>query len=436
MGCCSPFNAVTGSAIVDLSRHVNFTNGMVLGADDYAQEFAYHAARDQWISREALGCGTLCGLAVDVEADGAKGPRIRVSPGSAVSPSGQLICVGREQCGSLNAWLADNETASQVTALAAALSPPNTIDLTLYLTLCYTDCAVAPVPIPGEPCRSAEELMQPSRIADDYILNFSFAPPLMMEVEALALLDGFIAGISNDAAGGTDAVALAGLVARARLQLSLAFGANVPVTTPADLAPIGVNPALRQALILAIRQLWVTRLRPLVTAQACGATGDAANDGVLLAVLNVPVVNGGSGWEVKAGPPPNTMLVTIDESSRPLLLAGNAAATAAAAAFSAAMPPRALAFLTATGTLTRTQGLLLIHSGAALTLTLAATATANLGHLLEFRNLGTGAAQLNASGSNRIGGAATYALAPGGRVTLRSDGATNWHIVAQTKGRV
>jgi hypothetical protein len=119
MGCCSPFTAVVGSAVADPSRHVNFTNGMILGADDYAQEFAYHAARDQWITREALGYGTLCGLAVDVEPDGANGPRVKVSPGSAAAPSGQLICVGREQCGSLNAWLADPETAAKVTALAA-----------------------------------------------------------------------------------------------------------------------------------------------------------------------------------------------------------------------------------------------------------------------------------------------------------------------------
>ena len=435
MGCCSPFNAVTGTAVVDLARHVNYTNGMVLGADDYTQEFAYHAARDQWISREALGCGTLCGLAVDVEADGANGPRIRVSAGSAMAPNGQLISVGRDQCGSLNAWLAEDAIGAEVTARAAGLSPPNAIDLTLYLTLRYTDCAVAPVPIPGEPCRSDEQLMRPSRIADDYLLDFSFTPPPLAEQEALALLDGFIAGIGNDAAGGTDAAALANLTARARLQLSLAFGASVPVTTPADLAPIGVNSALRQALLLAIRRLWVTRLRPLVTAQTSGASGDGAPDGVLLAVLNVPVVNGGGGWEVKAGATPNTLLVTIDESSRPLLLAGLAASSAVAAAFPSPTPLRALEFLTATGASPLTRGLLLLHSGAALTVTLAAAATANQGHLLELRNLGTGAAQLNASGSTRIGGAATYALAPGGRVTLRSDGTANWQIVAQTTGR-
>ena len=437
MGCCSPFNAVAGSAVADLSRHVNYTNGMILGADDYIQEFAYHAARDQWITRETLGYGTLSGLAVDVEADGKKGPRIRVTAGSAAAPSGQLICVGRDQCGSLNPWLADPKIADQVGERAARLTPPDAIELTLYLTLCYTDCAVAPVPIPGEPCRSAEELMRPSRIADDYTLNFSFAPPPMAEVEALALLDGFIAGIAEDAGGGTDAKTLALLTTRAKLQLRLALGANDPVNDPADLAPISIHPDLRPALLLAIRQLWVTRLRPLVAAQRCGTAGDAANDCVLLAILTVPVVNGGSGWKVKKGATPDELLVSIDESRRPLLLAGNAAARAAAAAFSAAEPRPSFAFLTVSGDSPLDQGLVLIRSETAVEVKLAAVTATTAERQLELRNLGKGTAKLTAKvTTTNIGGNATYALAPGGRITLRSDGAgKNWRIIASIEGR-
>lgn len=462
MGCSSPFNAVSGHAVVDSSRHVNFTNGMVLGADDYIQEFAYHAARDQWICREALGTGTLCGLAVDVEADGDKGPRIRVSPGSAVAPSGQLICVGREQCGSLNGWLADSTNAAKVTALAAGLSPPTALDLTLFLNLCYTDCAVAPVPIPGEPCRSADALMQPSRIADDYILNFSFTAPPMAEVEAVALLDGFIAGLADDPTGGTDATTLAQLAARARLQLALALGATETVSNPADLDPIQVNPDLRPALLLAIRRLWVTRLRPLVMAQACGAAADPSSNCVLLAVLSVPVVKVGSVWEVKAGATPSDVLVSIDESRRPLLLAGNAAASRAASALSSATPARSLAFLTTSKSSPLTQGLVLIQSGSAISATLAAADPSNRGHLLELRNLGTATATLTADsatptlradsatrkagttktsntirrgGTTKIGDSTSEALAPGGRITLRSDGAGTWQILNKTEGR-
>src|ERR1043165_1827814 len=64
MGCCRPFSAVATTAAADPHRHVNFTAGMVLGVDDYRQEFAYHSARDKWIVRDFLGYGTLSGLAV------------------------------------------------------------------------------------------------------------------------------------------------------------------------------------------------------------------------------------------------------------------------------------------------------------------------------------------------------------------------------------
>jgi hypothetical protein len=435
MGCCSPFTAVVGSAVADPSRHVNFTNGMILGADDYSQEFAYHAARDQWITREALGYGTLAGLAVDVEPDGANGPRVKVSPGSAAAPSGQLICVGREQCGSLNAWLADPEIAAKVTSLAAGLTPPTAIDLTLYLTLCYRDCAVAPVPIPGEPCRSAEELMRPSRIADDYTLNFSFTPPPMTEIEALALLDGFVAGIADDAVGGDDAKTLALLVARARLQLRLALGAKDQVEDPNDLAPIAVNPVLRPALLRVIRQLWVTRLRPLVMAQACSTTGAAANDCVLLAVLTVPVVNGGSVWEVRAGATPDDLLVLKDESTRPIVLAGNAARHAAAAAFMTTNPAPQLSFITGDAAASLAAGIIIIRSDSDVGIKIGAADAATGGNQIVLRNIGAGAANLATGRGTGIGGASRYALAPRGSVTLRSDGAGTWVIVAETEGR-
>ncbi len=435
MGCCSPFSASVGSSNADASRHVNFTNGMILGADDYTQEFAYHAARDQWLAREALGYGTLAGLAVDVEADGANGPRLRVSPGSALAPGGQFICVGREQCGSLNAWLADPETAAKITAIAAPLSPPNAADLTLYLTLCYTDCAVAPVPIPGEPCRSAQELMRPSRIADDYTLNFSFVAPPMAEIEALALLDGFVAGIADDAGGGTDAKALALLTARARLQLRLALGAIDPVVDPADLAAITVNPVLRPALLLAIRQLWVTRLRPLVAAQPCGTASVAANDCVLLAIINLPVSNAGGGWEVKAGATVDEILVTVDESRRPLLLAGNAAGIAAAAAFAAASPMPKFAFMTGDAAAPFDEGIVLVHSATDITIKMPAAGPTTLGRQLVLRNVGAGAAKLSAARSGSIGGAPSHALAPRGSVSVRSDGAGTWTIIAAREGR-
>ena len=46
MGCCNePVNEL-GTPTFDPSQHVNFAKGMVLGVDDFSQEFAYLAGRD------------------------------------------------------------------------------------------------------------------------------------------------------------------------------------------------------------------------------------------------------------------------------------------------------------------------------------------------------------------------------------------------------
>src|SRR6185369_7931369 len=238
MGCCSSFTAAGVAAAADPTRHVNFTTGMVLGVDDYGQEFAYHSARDKWIVRDFLGYGTLSGLAVNVEDDGANGPRVRVTAGSAAAPSGQLICVGREQCGSINAWLARDEIVEKLTAITGGTATSATLNL--FLTLCYLDCPVADVPIPGEPCRSDENLMAPSRIADDYCLEFRFEPPPMREAQALDTLTAFWATL-DIAAGNPDTDnAFQTALRKSEIQLRLALGITdpaAPAPSSADLDP-------------------------------------------------------------------------------------------------------------------------------------------------------------------------------------------------------
>src|SRR5436305_10550498 len=96
--------AAPGVAPPDPTKHVNYTLGMVLGVDDFTQEFAYLTGRDQWLARELLGYGTVCGLCVSIEID-SNGPRVVVAPGTAVSPQGQLIRVNPAQCAYLNRWL-------------------------------------------------------------------------------------------------------------------------------------------------------------------------------------------------------------------------------------------------------------------------------------------------------------------------------------------
>src|SRR5205809_6546964 len=130
-------------ATPDPSKHVNYTLGMLLGVDDFNQEFAYLSGRDQWMARDVVGYGTLCGLRVSLDQT-VKGPRVSITSGTALSPLGRLICVRPAQCAYLNDWLTANEQAVQ----NALLSPLGS-SIKLYLVLCYRDCPVDPVPIAG-----------------------------------------------------------------------------------------------------------------------------------------------------------------------------------------------------------------------------------------------------------------------------------------------
>ena len=127
MGCCTSFSATSTSMRLDPGRHVNFTTGMVLGAEEYQQEHTYLAERNKRAMREAHGYGTLAGLEVTLENDGEKGPLLRVTAGSAAAPSGQLICVGREQCGGLNQWLATDEVTATLNAMS--VDAPNAVSM-------------------------------------------------------------------------------------------------------------------------------------------------------------------------------------------------------------------------------------------------------------------------------------------------------------------
>jgi len=335
MGCNCSFSAVTGTIAADPSRHVNYVTGMILGVDDYAQEFAYHAGRAKRIVREFLGYGTVLGLALSV-ADSGAGPRVTVGAGSAAAPSGQLICVGRDQCGEINAWLKRPEIKAELDARAGT---DNALDLQVHLTLCYTDCAVEDVPIPGEPCRSEENLMAPSRRADDYCLSFALEPPLQTESRALAVTEAWLAATEAavDAGGTDDPAQFPALLARARVQIMAALGLAPGELDPADLAPVVLTAAAFAGFEREIRKAWVTVLRPLVMAEGCASPAATADDCVLIGTLRMEVTRGVDPTWVA----PAVAAITIDESQRPLVIAAMALQSPLAARL--APPPGDLA---------------------------------------------------------------------------------------------
>jgi len=182
MSCFSSTTNTTTTTAPDPSKHVNYNVGMVLGVDDFTQEFAYLSGRDQWMARDLIGYGTVSGLKVATETDSAKGPRVIVTPGVAVSPRGQMICVPSAQCAYVRDWVVDHPAE---VSKAIAMGSPLASSIKLYVVLCYRDCPVDNVPIAGEPCRSEDQLMAPSRLKDDFCLSLRTTKPNQREEDAV-----------------------------------------------------------------------------------------------------------------------------------------------------------------------------------------------------------------------------------------------------------
>lgn len=268
----------------DPHKHVKYSLGMVLGADDFDQEFAYLSNRDQWLARDAIGYGTLCGLQVKIET-GERGPRVTVEPGVALNPRGQLIRVSPPQCAYLNDWL----TAQQAEVLQHTGSPP-TSHLTLYVTLCSRDCPTDPVPIPGEPCRDETEATVNSRLQDDFELKLSFTPPDQTEENAVR---DFVEWLSEvEISDGATSLSLDDFLATIREVAQL----GLPPDSPPDfmygspLDSIMINHADACEYLRAAFRVWVTELRPLWHGAACAGDSPAENC-VLLAELDVALVD-------------------------------------------------------------------------------------------------------------------------------------------------
>jgi hypothetical protein len=291
----------------DPTKHVNYVQGMVLGVDDFDQEFTYLSERGQWLARDLIGYGTVSGLAVAIE-DSEKGKRVAVSPGVAVSPRGQLIRVAPKQCAVLNEWLRS--------AVRKDI-PAGTTTLRVYVVLCYRDCPTDEVPILGEPCRTEEESMAPSRIVDDFRLELRLDPPPQREEDAVRDFVAWLRQIEivdfaadpQDLKNFLDAIR----ASAQELPSPIDFLYGSP---PSDLfiPRSQVCEWLRAAF-----GLWVTELRPLwqsaASAGGCTSGTRPYEERLLLAEIDVPVLASGVDWSVDP-----TREIVINSDRRPFLL--------------------------------------------------------------------------------------------------------------------
>src|SRR5947209_15350349 len=138
-------------APLDPHKHVNYAIGMVLGVEDFNQEFTYLAGRDQWLARELLGYGTVSGLQVSTDVEHGS-PVVYVEAGVALSPGGQLIRIPTKQCAHLDTWLAGQR--QHLSGLP--LDPGQSNPLTLYVVLSYRESPADNVPISPNANRPAQ----------------------------------------------------------------------------------------------------------------------------------------------------------------------------------------------------------------------------------------------------------------------------------------
>jgi hypothetical protein len=306
----------------DPTKHVNYSLGMVLGVDDFTQEFAYLAGHDQRIVRDLIGYGVVSGLRVTVDV-GERGPRVQVAPGEAVTPSGRLVCVSPAQCAYLNDWLQANR--NDVEALGSP--PPSSVSLAVVA--CYRECETDNVPIPGEPCRTDAELMAPSRLAEGFTLDLRLAPAAQLEEDAVRDFITWARSLPSTAGPGPGVDAFL-----ETLRSSAGLEGSPPASPPGLLGFLLASPPPGLAIprddaaayYEALVRFWVEELRPRLRSAAgaecgCGAGGvgplDPDADCITLAELDVPIaVDGVSGGVVVA----DTPAVTVDDSRRPTLL--------------------------------------------------------------------------------------------------------------------
>jgi hypothetical protein len=322
MNACFVTTATAAGQPPDATKHVNYTLGMVLGVEDFQQEFAYLAGRDQAVARHALGYGTLCGLAVGSRvAHGA--PELTVSPGAALAPPGQLVRVDAPQCLALNDCLAERQ--AEVSQHVTGQTPT----LAAYVSLQYAERETDSVLVLGDPCRASDDLSRPSRTSDDFRLELAFEPPRQVEEDAVVELARWLgAHLAIAVEGETPATldevadALRAAFASPRSnEPSVRFAAAVCVSfkVPRDRVSEYVRAALR---------LWITELRPAhrehVEARAIGCTVSpeqpepAPEPRVLLAEVRLRLVKelGTDLWTVSDEPG----AIAIEEAGRPVLL--------------------------------------------------------------------------------------------------------------------
>jgi hypothetical protein len=312
----SDFNTVsTTKKPLDPVKRVKYTMGLVLGVDDFEQEQLYLMERDRLHHRALHGYGTVNGLEVSVRDDSGN-PMVMVSPGMAVNPRGESICIPENQCAVINDWLKEH----QQEVLEHLGSPPPGDSLSLYVVLCYRECETDKVPIPGAPCRSQDDTMAPSRIADHFELYLKLGPPAQLEEEVVKAFGNLLRRI--EITDGPYTYLTPEQMQDLVRDLYKEIGSPPELSPPEETSPPGsgdnlyLHPDEAADILREGFRVWVTEVRPkiLEKGRICGELPDEAC--VLLAQLDVNLEISEEILHVDTADPG----ILIIEDNRPILL--------------------------------------------------------------------------------------------------------------------
>lgn len=312
----SDFNTIsTTKKPLDPTKRVKYTMGLVLGVDDFEQEQLYLMERDRLHHRALHGYGTINGLEVSIRDDPGN-PMVMVSPGMAVNPRGETICVPENQCAVINDWL----TEHQQEVLEYLGSPPSGDLLSLYVVLCYRECETDKVPIPGAPCRSRDDTMAPSRIADHFELSLKLGPPAQLEEEVVRAFGNLLRRI--EITDGPYTYLTPEQMQDLVRDLYKEIGSPPEFSPPVETSPPGsgdklyLHPDEAAEILREGFRVWVTEVRPkiLEKGRICGELPDEAC--VLLAQVDVNIEISEEILHVTPASPE----ILIIEDNRPILL--------------------------------------------------------------------------------------------------------------------
>lgn len=287
---------------LDPYKKVKYSNGLVLGVDEFEQEQVYLLEKDQLHNRSLHGYGTVCGLNVTLVEEQSSGSwEVQVSPGIAVDKVGRSVRVTQTQCASLDVWLLRN--SARINELLSEPLVLNLAEFPIYVVLCYDECETDYVPVPSGPCQSLDKTSVPSRVADNIKLKLQLELPEQIETESIQTLIDILSSIKiSDDAGGLTITEIEELVR----------------TFDMPASPLHMNSGVANDLIAAAFRVWATEVRPglLPNGRNCIA-GPPREQCILLAQLNTSIEDTESelGFRLQPGSTP-----FADQNNRPILI--------------------------------------------------------------------------------------------------------------------